>query len=83
MGSIFSGPKMPGKSEEQLAAEKAAKDQAERDKAAEAKRKEDFSRKQRANLLGQRSLQDEDISGFGGFRKMGTNQKSQGKSIRS
>jgi len=83
MGSIFSGPKMPGKSEEQIAAEKAAKEQAERDKADEARRQEDFARKQRANLLGQRSLQDEDISGFGGFRKMGTNQKSQGKSIRS
>lgn len=82
MGSLLSGPKMPGKSEEQLAAEKAAKEQAEKDKTAEEARQADFARKQRANLLGQRSLQDEDISGFGGFRKMGTTQ-SQGKSIRS
>ena len=33
MGSLFSKPKMPQKSEEQIAAEKAAKEQAEKDKA--------------------------------------------------
>ena len=83
MGSLFSKPKMPQKSEEQIAAEKAAKEQAEKDKLAAEAREADLARKQRANLLGSRSLQDEDISGFGGFRKMGTNQQSQGKSIRS
>tara|TARA_R100000734_G_C3291467_1_gene83255 strand:+ start:491 stop:742 length:252 start_codon:yes stop_codon:yes gene_type:complete len=82
MGSVFSKPKMPQKSEEQIAAEKAAKEQAEKDKFAEERRVEDQERKKRSNLLGTRSLQDEDLQGFTGFRRnMGTT-PSKGKSIR-
>ena len=82
MGSIFSKPKMPQKSEEQIAAEKAAKEQAEKDKLAAERRAEDQERKKRSNLLGTRSLQDEELQGFTGFRRnMGTT-PSKGKSIR-
>lgn len=81
MGSLFSKPKMPEKSEEQLATEKAAKEQAEKDKADAERRAADEERKQRKNLLGARSLQDEEMQGFGGFRRMGTT-PSKGKSIR-
>lgn len=82
MGSVFSKPKMPQKSEEQIAAEKAAKEQAEKDKLAAERRTEDQERKKRSNLLGARSLQDEELEGFTGFRKnMGTT-PSKGKSIR-
>ena len=73
---------MPQKSEEQIAAEKAAKEQAEKDKLAAERRTEDQERKKRSNLLGARSLQDEELEGFTGFRKnMGTT-PSKGKSIR-
>ena len=73
---------MPQKSEEQLAAEKAAKEQAEKDKADAERRAEDQERKKRSNLLGSRSLQDEELEGFTGFRRnMGTT-PSKGKSIR-
>lgn len=81
MGSLFSKPKMPQKSEEQLAAEKEAKERAEKDKADAERRAADEERKQRKNLLGARSLQDEEMQGFGGFRRMGTT-PSKGKSIR-
>lgn len=82
MGSVFSKPKMPQKSEEQIAAEKAAKEQAEKDKLAAERRAEDQERKKRSNLLGARSLQDEELQGYTGFRRnMGTT-PSQGKSIR-
>ena len=73
---------MPQKSEEQIAAEKAAKEQAEKDKLEAERRTEDQERKKRANLLGARSLQDEELQGFTGFRRnMGTT-PSKGKSIR-
>ena len=82
MGSVFSKPKMPQKSEEQIAAEKAAKEQAEKDKADAKSRAIDDERKKRLNLLGARSLQDEELEGFTGFRRnMGTT-PSKGKSIR-
>tara|TARA_R100001509_G_scaffold32337_1_gene17128 strand:+ start:204 stop:428 length:225 start_codon:yes stop_codon:yes gene_type:complete len=73
---------MPQKSEEQIAAEKAAKEQAEKDKIASERRTEDQERKKRSNLLGARSLQSEELEGFTGFRRnMGTT-PSKGKSIR-
>ena len=73
---------MPQKSEEQIAAEKAAKEQAEKDKADAKSRAIDDERKKRLNLLGARSLQDENLEGFTGFRRnMGTT-PSKGKSIR-
>ena len=82
MGSVFSKPKMPQKSEEQIAAEKAAKEQAKKDKADAERRAIDDERKKRLNLLGARSLQDENLEGFTGFRRnMGTT-PSKGKSIR-
>ena len=82
MGSVFSKPKMPQKSEEQIAAEKAAKEQAEKDKADAKSRAIDDERKKRLNLLGARSLQNEELEGFTGFRRnMGTT-PSKGKSIR-
>jgi len=82
MGSVFSKPKMPQKSEEQIAAEKAAKEQVEKDKIASERRTEDQERKKRSNLLGTRSLQSEELEGFTGFRRnMGTT-PSKGKSIR-
>ena len=73
---------MPQKSEEQIAAEKAAKEQAEKDKLEAERRTEDQERKKLSNLLGARSLQDEELQGFTGFRRnMGTT-PSKGKSIR-
>lgn len=84
MGSLFSTPKMPEKSQEQIDAERQAKLQAERDKRDAEDRAKDEERKKRKNLLGARSLQSEDIEGFGGFRRkvMGT-APSKGESIRS
>lgn len=82
MGSILSGPSMPGPDpalEEQRKAEQA---RLEQEKATTAALEADRERKQRANLLGQRSLQSTELEGYGGFRRMGTTQ-SQGKSIRS
>ena len=82
MGSVFSKPKMPQKSAEQIAAEKAAKEQAKKDKGDAERRAIDDERKKRLNLLGARSLQDEELEGFTGFRRnMGTT-PSKGKSIR-
>ena len=84
MGSLFSTPKMSEKSQEQIDAERQAKLQAERDKRDAEDRAKDEERKKRKNLLGARSLQSEDIEGFGGFRRkvMGT-APSKGESIRS
>ena len=84
MGSLFSKPRMPEKSQEQIEAERQAKLQAERDKRDAEDRAKDEERKKRKNLLGARSLQSEEIEGFGGFRRkvMGT-APSKGESIRS
>ena len=84
MGSLFATPKMPETSQEQIDAERQAKLQAERDKRDAEDRAKDEERKKRKNLLGARSLQSEDIEGFGGFRRkvMGT-APSKGESIRS
>tara|TARA_R100001510_G_C7618170_1_gene179754 strand:+ start:803 stop:991 length:189 start_codon:yes stop_codon:yes gene_type:complete len=48
------------------------------EKAEAERRAADMERKKRANLLGTRSLQDEELEGFGGYRR-----KNLGKSIRS
>jgi len=82
MGSILKGPSIPGPDPELVAQRKAEEERLAKEQQAAEAAKADKERKQRANLLGQRSLQEEDISGFGGFRRMGTT-KSQGKSIRS
>ena len=82
MGSILKGPSIPGPDPELAAQRKAEEERLAKEQQAAEAAKADKERKQRANLLGQRSLQDEDISGFGGFRRMGTT-PSKGKSIRS
>ena len=83
MGSLFSTPKMPQKSQEQIDAERQAKLQAERDKRDAEDRAANEERKRKSNLLGARSLQSEDVEGFTGYRRkvMGAG-PSQGKSIR-
>lgn len=84
MGSIFKTPKMPGKSEEQLAAEAAEKERLAKEAEDEKARQERADKVRRQNLAGSRSTQSEEIQGFTGFRRrqMGT-QASMGQSIRS
>jgi len=48
------------------------------EKAESERRAADMERKKRANLLGTRSLQDEELEGFTGYRR-----KNLGKSVRS
>ena len=83
MGSLFSTPKMPQKSQEQIDAERQAKLQAQRDIRDAEDRAADEERKRKENLLGARSLQSEDVEGFTGYRRkvMGA-APSQGESIR-
>ena len=82
MGSLnpFKMPSMPGPDPEaqRLKEEERQRQAAERE--AIEKRRQDLNRKVANNLIGSRSLQDEDIEGFGGYhrRNMGQN-----KSIRS
>ena len=57
---------------------KAEEERLAKSKAEQERRQADMERKQRQNLLGARSLQDEEIEGFGGYRR-----KNLGKSIRS
>ena len=75
---------MPEKSQEEIDAERQAKLQAERDKRDAEDRAKNEERKRRRNLVGARSLQSEDVEGFGGFRRkvMGA-APSKGESIRS
>lgn len=76
MGSLFAAPSIPAPDPaiaEAKAAEKARQEQAEKDADARAK---ELERKKRANLLGSRSLQDEEVRGFGGFRSMGSSKPS-------
>ena len=77
MGGLFGGrPSTPAPDpelERQRAEEKA---RLEKEKADEAKRQADEERKRKANLKGARSLQDEEVSGFGGFRQMGRSKQS-------
>lgn len=82
MGSInpFKTPSMPGPDPEaqRLKEEERQRQAAERE--AIEKRRQDFNRKVANNLIGSRSLQDEDIEGFGGYRRRNMGQN---KSIRS
>lgn len=78
MGSVFSTPRMPA---EDPALKKAREEEEARllkSREDEEARKRDVERKQRANLLGSRSLQSEDVRGFGGFRSMGSTTKPSG-----
>jgi hypothetical protein len=85
VGSIFSKPKAPGKSQEQLAAEKAEKERLAKAEADEKARVAREDRVRRQNLAGQRSLQEEDVEGFTGFRRkqMGSSQPQTSGSIRN
>lgn len=68
MGFGGSSPKPDPELEEQRAAEKA---RIAEEKAAEEARKKEADRVRTANLYGQKSLQDEEMQGFTGYRRMG------------
>lgn len=76
---ILSGPSAPPKDPELEKAREAEEARLAKEKLEDERRAEDAERKRRANLVGQRSLQEEDVAGFRGFRTS----KSMGKSIRS
>ena len=77
MGFI-SAPKPPTPDPEVVKAREAEQKRLAEEKAEAERRAADMERKKRANLLGARSLQDEELEGFGGYRR-----KNLGKSIRS
>ncbi len=85
MGSLFSKPKTPQKSEEQVAAEKAEQERLAKSEADEESRQADQERKRQSNLLGRRSLQDEGVEGFVGYRRkqMGGSKPQTSGSIRN
>lgn len=72
MGSILSGPKKPSVDPELAKEREAEKERLEKERVADERRKADEDRKRRANLIGARSLQDEEIRGFGGYRSAKT-----------
>ncbi len=74
----FMSPRSPGPDPELEKQRAAEEERLKAERQAEERRKEDAERKRKANLVGQRSLQDEEIGGFTGFRT----QKNMGKSIR-
>lgn len=75
---FMSAPSPPGPDPELVKQREAEEARLAKDKEETERRAADMERKKRANLLGARSLQDEDIEGFGGYRR-----KNLGKSIRS
>jgi len=68
MGFGSSTPPPDPELEAQKAEEKA---RLEKERAEEKARKEERDRVRRGNLAGQRSLQEEDVQGFVGYRRMG------------
>ena len=77
MGGILGGgPSIPAPDPELAKQRAEEKARLEKEKADEARRQADEQRKKDANLKGARSLQDEEISGFGGFRSMGGTNKA-------
>lgn len=72
MGSLFSGPSVPGPDPELVRQREEAEAQAKAEKAEQERLAADLERKKRANLLGKKSLQNEEMEGFTGFRTMGT-----------
>ena len=76
MGGLFGGTPTPTVDPELEKARAEEKARLEKEKADEAKRQADEERKKQANLKGARSLQDEEITGFGGFRSMGDTNKA-------
>ena len=77
---FMSAPRAPGPDPELVKQREAEEARLKKEKEAEELRAADLDRKKRANLIGQRSLQDEDIEGFTGFRRRNLGQNP---SIRS
>ena len=75
---FMSAPSPPGPDPELVKQREAEQQRLAEEKEKADSRAADVERKKRANLLGARSLQDEEIEGFGGYRR-----KNLGKSIRS
>ena len=75
---FMSPPSLPGPDPELKKQREAEQARLDEKKKQDERRAADMERKKRANLLGTRSLQDEEIEGFGGYRR-----KNLGKSIRS
>ena len=85
MGNIFSKPKTPSKSQEQIDAENAEKERLARVEAENEQRIKDDERKVALNLVGRRSLQAADVEGFTGYRRkqMGSSKPQTSGSIRT
>ena len=75
---FMSGPSIPPPDPELAKQRKAEEERVAKQKADDERRAADMERKKRANLLGSRSLQDEELEGFTGYRR-----RNLGKSIRS
>jgi hypothetical protein len=78
-------PPRPSVDPELVKAREAEKERLAKEETASAERKAQRERKQRANLLGTRSLQSEEIGGFTGYRRrvMGGDSAPKSGSIRS
>lgn len=71
MGSILSGPKVPGPDPELVKQRQEAEAQAKAEAAEQERLQAEQERKKRANLIGQKSLQDKEMEGYKGFKYMG------------
>lgn len=76
MGGLFGGAPKPTVDPELEKARAEEKARLEKEKAERERLAADEERKKQANLKGARSLQDEEITGFGGFRSMGDTNKA-------
>ena len=77
MGSLFSTPRVAPDPE--LAKQKADQQRINREEAANQKfQREEKVRKLATNKIGSKSLQDEDLEGFTGFRRNLTKKKTMG-----
>ena len=81
----FMSPPRPSVDPELVKAREAEKQRLAAQEAEDKRRKESRERRQRANLLGTRSLQSEEIGGFTGYRRkvMGGSSEPKSGSIRS
>jgi|TARA_B100001059_G_scaffold146252_1_gene146163 hypothetical protein len=79
MGSLFSTPRVAPDPE--LAKQKAEQERINKEAAADQKfQREEKVRKLASNKIGQKSLQDEDVEGFTGYRRNLTKSKTMGGS---
>lgn len=79
MGMLSPSPSMPSVDPELKAQREAESARLEKEKKALDAEKANQERKRKANLIGQESLQSDEMTGFTGFRQS----KNMGKSIRS